>query len=526
MPKATWPHNEAKRLRSIALKTDQPIVFETGYGPSGLPHIGTFAEVARTQFVIKALRHSVPDAKIRLIAFSDDMDGLRSVPENLPNHAMLQDHLGMPLSAIPDPFAEQASFAGYMNGQLQHFLDSYGFTYEFFSSTKCYQGGVFDAGLKKVMDSYDAIRDMFVATISPEKRAHWSPFFPICDACGKIYSTRVVNIDKDRYELTYHCDQPGNGFTPCGHSQTTSILGGHVKVGWKIDWALRWLTFGVNYEMYGKDLINSATMASKICAVLGGKPPLLYKYELFLDEKGAKISKKIGNGISMDQWSNYSPIGGLVNFLVANPNKARQMGMPILPKIVDEYIQVLRNEDANNTSASLWFSDSITRGHDASCLETNEINYTLLTNVARNLGIHDAALLYEYAVKYEPSLTKNETFFRTLCEKVVAYVSDYEEQHGNDNIEIDLAYAAHLPELIDVIATEKNFNSLSGEEIQNLMFIIPKKHDLNQGDWFKFLYGILLAKEKGPRLGPFLAILGQEKVLSMLKQAEAIHCIK
>ncbi|MCK5717645.1 MAG: lysine--tRNA ligase [Thiomargarita sp.] len=507
MSKVTWPHQEAKRLRSLV--SEQPMIFETGYGPSGLPHIGTFAEVARTTFVMKAFKEAFPDAKVRLIAFSDDMDGLRSLPENIPNHDKLRPFLGMPLSSIPDPFGQSASFADYMNGQLKLFLDSYGFEYEFHSSTQSYQSGIFDNGLKRVMDHYTQIRKIFVSTISKDKREAWSPFFPICAACGKIYTTRVVDIDPENYTLTYHCDQNAAAFKACGHQGTTPITGGKVKVGWKIDWALRWYTFGVNYEMYGKDLISSANMASKICAILGGKPPVLYKYELFLDENGAKISKKIGNGISMEQWVKYSPLGGILNFLLANPNKARQMGLPILPKIVDEYIDNRHKESAENPQSHCWFIE-------ASHLEKSDLSYNVLSNVAQNLSLRDASLLYKYALRYDPSIAHNAQFFQTLCDKVIAYVQDYEAQLPKEALVIDTSYTQYMPELIQIITETENFNDLEGEKIQALLFLIPKKYELNQREWFKFLYSVLLNKEKGPRLGPFLGILGKDVVLSML----------
>ncbi|MCK5719599.1 MAG: lysine--tRNA ligase [Thiomargarita sp.] len=519
MPKVNWPHQEAKRLQKIISNSDKPIIFETGYGPSGLPHIGTFAEVARTTFVMQALKHISPNTKVRLIAFSDDMDGLRSLPENVPNHDQLRPFLGKPLSSIPDPFGKSVSFAHYMNEQLQHFLDSFGFEYEFFSSTQCYQNGTFDQGLKKIMDNYNKIRTLFIATISKEKRENWSPFFPICESCGKIYTTRILNVNNDDYTVTYCCDQANDNLVPCGHKNTISILGGRVKTGWKIDWALRWATFGVNYEMYGKDLISSANMASKICTILGAKPPTLYKYELFLDENGAKISKKIGNGISMQQWIKYSPLGGLLNFLLANPNKAKQMGMPLLPKIVDDYIKVLGTEGLDNVNFSRWFVDSVQHRHDATGLENNELSYSLLVNVAQNMGLHDSQLLYQYAKKYDSNVGQNENFFRLLCEKVINYLQDYELKKEIAEVVIDSEYLPYLPELVSIIQNSDQFDTLSGEEIQALLFLIPKKHDLNQPKWFKLLYSILLRKEKGPRLGPFLSMLGKEKVLSMLKTA-------
>jgi lysyl-tRNA synthetase class 1 len=238
-----------------------------------------------------------------------------------------------------------------------------------------------------------------------------------------------------------------------------------------------------------------------------------------LDEKGAKISKKIGNGISMDQWVKYSPLGALLNFLLANPNKARQMGLPILPKIVDEYIEVLRKENTDNPNFHSWFIDSVQHRHDASSLENNELSYNLLTNVAQNLGLRDASLLYKYALKYDPTVAQNERFFSTLCEKVIAYVQDYEARAPKDALVIDWSYGQYLPALIEIVEQTEDFENLHGKELQALVFIIPKKYDLSQPEWFKFLYSVLLGKEKGPRLGPFLGILGKELVLSMLNRA-------
>lgn len=410
MPTISWPHEEAARLLRQTSEKAGAILFETGYGPSGMPHIGTFAEVARTNFVIRALKHISPEVETQLITFSDDMDGLRSIPENIPNKSMLQPFLGMPLSSIPDPFGIADSYAGYMNAKLQQFLDSFGFEYSFRSSTENYRTGVFNPGLRRIMENYDAIRNAFVATIAPEKRSSWSPFFPICGKCGRIYTTRVTDVREQDYTVSYACDTDHTAYASCGHVGHTSILDGNVKLGWKVDWALRWLTFGIDYEMYGKDLIDSAAMATQICDILGIRPPLLYKYELFLDENGAKVSKKIGNGITMDEWMSYSPLGALLLFLLADPNKARRMGLPILPKIVDDYVTALRKNNDLAPLSEMWYIDHILHRQDARDLEGSDITYTLLTNVATNLGVHDAELLYSYVKKYEPSASVNATF--------------------------------------------------------------------------------------------------------------------
>ncbi|MCP5424350.1 MAG: lysine--tRNA ligase [Gammaproteobacteria bacterium] len=521
MAKLTWPHHEAQRLFKQVGGTKESVIFETGYGPSGLPHIGTFAEVARTTFVINAFKRAYPDVATRLIVFSDDLDGLRSLPDNVPNHDLLRPHLGEPLSSIPDPFGQEASFSAFMNRQLQNFLDYYGFTYEFYSSTLTYRSGRFDEGLRRIMDCYEPIRDLFTATISPDKRQEWSPFFPICAACGKIYTTRVTAIDKLNYTLSYRCDQSDGKYQPCGHVATTPITGGAVKVGWKVDWALRWFVLGVDYEMYGKDLIDSYAMSQKICALLGGKPPAGYKYELFLDENGAKISKKIGNGISMEQWQAYAPLGALLHFLLANPNKARQMGMPILPKIVDDYLKALRTEARDDEYGTLWFIDQLQHHHDASGLRNSEIGYALLVNVAENLGLHEGAVLFEYASRHDPSVLENEPFFRELCVKVVAYVQDYQAKLPQQSLDIDIRYAPYLRDLRQAVQALTDRGEFEANNLQNAVFTVSRCYGLVQSEWFKFLYQALIGKDKGSRMGTFLAVLGAERVLAMLDGAIA-----
>jgi lysyl-tRNA synthetase class 1 len=515
MAKVTWAKQEAERL--LKLKKDGPLVFETGYGPSGLPHIGTFAEVARTSFVIQALKELKPDIEVQLIVFSDDMDGLRNLPENVPNHDLLRPHLGSPLSSIPDPFEEQASYSGYMNNKLQLFLDSFGFDYEFRSSSEMYKGGVFDDALKKVLDNYDKIRSLFTQTISEDKRAAWSPFFPICENCGKIYTTRVTDIDKANHEISYACDQDGALYKSCGHESKTSITGGNVKVGWKVDWALRWYTFGVNYEMYGKDLMESATMSGKICRVLGGTAPLPYKYELFLDENGAKISKKIGNGVSMDQWMNYAPFGALLNFLLGNPNKAKKMGLPILPRLVDEFLQSVRTDDVTNSATSLWFVQKNQKNQDLKPL-VSDVGYSLLLNVAESIGIQDGELLYNYAVSYDEKVSEDKEFYQTLCGNVVAFVKGYQATLEKPEIEVNEAHLPLLKTIHDYVSSWEG-TTVDGGVAQTYLFSIAKENEINQREWFGFLYATLLGKVAGPKIGPFLAMIGKEQALDLLGKA-------
>lgn len=520
MSKIRWPHQEAKKLESRTRNHDAPVVFETGYGPSGLPHIGTFAEVARTVYVMNAFASKNPDRKLKLIVFSDDMDGLRSIPENVPNHELLKAHLGSPLSKVPDPFGVEKSYSMNMNDRLCQFLDHYGFDYEFRSSTDCYNTGIFNDGLKRVMANYESIRSLFVNTIAEDKRDAWSPFFPICEICGKIYTTRVVSIYPDTDELSYSCDLDNDAYKACGHTNRLSILDGRVKVGWKIDWALRWFTFKVNYEMHGKDLMDSAALSSKICKILSGRPPLTYKYELFLDENGAKISKKIGNGVSMEQWQAYAPVGALLLFLLENPNKARKMGLPILPRLVDNYLVALHDTSIKEPDSPLWFVDKLLHHHDASLQESSDIQYSLLVNVAETLGHGGAELLYEFAKRYDLSVAENEQFFRELCGHVIAYVEGV-KVHNVDPVvsKPDVSLFPYLIELRQSIGQLNTQGEFSHEALQNAVFKVAKNHNLDFKEWFHFLYLSLLQKEQGPRLGSFFAMLGFDKVDQIFDQA-------
>ena len=518
MAQVAWPKDEAQKILQHHSDPSQPILFETGFGPSGLPHIGTFAEVVRTLFVISAVKELTPEREVKLFVFCDDLDGLRSLPENVPNHDVLRPHLGKPLSAIPDPFEEADSFSGYMNGKLREFLDQYGFEYEYKSSTQCYQSGQFDQGLKAVMDNYDKVRDLFIKTISEEKRDSWSPFFSICESCGKIYTTRVLGLDRASYEVEYVCDKSEAAYTSCGHQGKQSIFGGRAKVGWKVDWALRWFVFGVDYEMYGKDLMESATLSGKICRALGGKAPVPYKYELFLDENGAKISKKIGNGISMDQWARYAPLGALLNFLLGNPNKAKKMGLPLLPKLVDEYLQMARSTGSTEVFSAPWF---LAKAQHQPLSEqpsvSSELTFALLFNLAEALSIHDPALLFDYARQYDAKVVEQEAFFLELCGRICLLAQEKAEE-GTEIVEPDPSFLPLL-EKLEAHLSGLGDQTFAGDEMQTYLFSLAKEVDRNPRDWFGFLYASLLGKAQGPKIGPFFAIMGAKRALGMVKTA-------
>jgi len=516
MAEIAWPRLEAQKIIKHHGDSAAPILFETGFGPSGLPHIGTFAEVVRTLFVMAAVKEEAPEIQTKLYVFCDDLDGLRALPENVPNHDLLRPHLGKPLSAIPDPFEEADSFSGYMNGKLREFLDAYGFKYEYKSSTACYQAGEFDGGLKAVMENYDQVRNLFIKTIREDKREGWSPFFPICENCGKIYTTRVTQVDREACEIEYSCDHSQSEYTSCGHQGKQSIFGGRVKVGWKVDWALRWFVFGVDYEMYGKDLMESATLSGKICRALGGKAPVPYKYELFLDEQGAKISKKIGNGISMDQWGEYAPLGALLNFLLGNPNKAKKMGLPILPKLVDEYLQTMRGEGSASVFSAPWFLAKVQHQElSESPGISSTLTYALMYNLAEALSIDDPAILFDYASQYDAKVADQADFFHDLCERICRLASQTADSNPVTATP-DLDFVP-LMKRLESYLTDQGEQPMNGDEVQTYLFSLAKESDKNPREWFGFLYLTLLGKTQGPKIGPFFGMMGPKRALEMVK---------
>ena len=514
-----WPYVEAQRIADRAARLGKDnITAQTGYGPSGLPHIGTFGEVARTSFVLQALAVTAPQLKSHIISFSDDMDGLREAPKNIPNREMVTQHLGKPLTSVPDPYGEEPSFAHNMNRKLREFLDSFGFTYEFASSTEKYRAGAFNEGLKRIMGKYEKIKEMFVHTIGEEKREGWSPFFPICKGCGRIYTTQVTGYSAENNSVSYECRLDGEGkYKPCGHKGEASVLDGNCKVGWKVDWALRWAALGVDYEMHGEDLLDSARLSAKIVREIGGKPPELFKYELFLDETGRKISKKIGNGISIEQWLRYAPVDSLLFFMYQKPQQTKKMGLPILPKIVDGYLEMMAGYEGEDHDTPAFFVNRLAKGAHAGAQQgENIVNYSLIDNLASALNVTDKAVVREYLVKYQPAVAKNLPYFDELIEDVITYYTEFhlaQKTRVEPGHTLDEAVRAFMEALVSL----KNAGGVTAEAAQNASFQAAKERGVNMKEWFITLYRILIGQDSGPKIGSFVTLIGVERAVEQLK---------
>ncbi len=507
----SWWKKEAALLESRVKKGKSPILLETGYGPSGLPHLGTFAEVARTSFVRWAFQQMHPEIETRLIAFSDDMDGLRSVPENLPNKEMLTEHLGKPLSRIPDPFGEAESFSAHMIGKLKSFLEDFGFECEFLSSSECYESGQFDEGLLDLLRHDEQIKSIVLPTLKPETRKTWSPFLPICEECGR-YTTRVTEIFAEEGELSYSCDQIFGGAKGCGHESRVAVTGGKVKVGWKIDWALRWMMLGIDYEMFGKDLIESADISRKICRALKRPAPVGNFYELFLDEEGRKISKKIGNGISMDDWRSFAPDDAILHFLTKPPRKARRIGPEMVGRNTDELFRLFKDNETHKELIDMLQSTApaIQRPHGWSW--ESDIDFSLLVGLVGALGVESPEAVMSF-LRGNDALTlteKDEAFTEQLVKFALMY---HQKVMDAKRISVDVEALSDVEKkaLKTLQSQLQSADFTDAQGLQSLTYSIGKENEMELRPWFSLLYTTLTGNATGPRLGTLLQMLGQQK---------------
>ena len=510
-----WPFKEAEKLRKrFPEPPDVPIRFETGFGPSGLPHIGTFAEVARTTWVRHAFE-ALTGWPTQLIAFSDDMDGLRKVPLNMPRKDMLKENLGKPLCHISDPFGECESYSGYMNKRLNEFLDRYQFEYTFQSSREAYKRGDFNKGLSVILQRVDEIKALILPTMSEAKRADWSPFFPICEKCGRIYSNRVTAYHPSDETIDYICDQEDGGVTSCGHKGSTSIHDGRVKVGWKTDWSLRWYSYDIAYEMYGKDLIESAKLSGKIVRLMGKQPPSGLFYELFLDEKGRKISKSVGKGLTIDSWIDYAPLESLLYYIFQNPKQAKRLYWGIVPKSVDDYLTGLNSyekiEPEKCPDSAVWHL--FDKGMNVPRYGTS-INFSLVNNLISAVGADDFDLIFQYLKRYDPSMENYTPIIKDLVGKAMNYYRDfilpnkqYRKPTANEK--------EMLKNLRDGL---EKYNGDDEQELQSIPFDTARVCGEEPKTFFKLFYEVVFGQERGPRFGTFVRLVGKDNALALLDE--------
>jgi lysyl-tRNA synthetase class 1 len=502
MAAKAWPFEEARKLIDRIGKPGWhggEVIFETGYGPSGMPHIGTFGEVARTSMVRHAFE-VLTGARTRLICFSDDMDALRKVPDNVPNRDMLAQHIGKPLSSIPDPFTnEYPSFAAHNNSRLMRFLDEFGFEYEFMSATECYRSGVLDATLLKMLAVYDKVMDIILPTLGPERRKTYSPFLPVCQRTGQVLQVPMIARDVEAGTVTYVDPETGD-------EVETPVTGGRVKCQWKADWAMRWTALGVDYEMAGKDLIDSVTLSSKICRALGGTPPEGFNYELFLDEKGEKISKSKGNGLSMEDWLTYAPPESLSLFMYQKPKTAKRLHFDVIPKTVDEYFTFLGSYHGESAEARLTNPAWHIHGGEPP-KEEAPVSFNLLLNLVSASNAEDKAVLWGFIRRYAPSVSpETHPALDELAHHAIAYFHDFVKPAKRYRPPTDQERAA-------IAALYERFGELpagaSGEDIQAVVYEVGKAHEFEPlRAWFQALYEVLLGQSQGPRFGSFVELYG------------------
>ncbi len=505
----SWAFVEAKKLADRYAKEAPEkgyVLFETGYGPSGLPHLGTFGEVARTSWVQHAFS-LLSDIPTKLIAFSDDMDGLRKVPDNVPNKELLEENLEKPLTQVPDPFGTHDSFGAHNNGRLIAFLDQFGFEYEFRSSTDCYKSGKFDETLKLVLQKYDEVINVILPTLGPERRATYSPFLPICPRTGKVLQVPIIERDLEAATVSYKDPETEE-------TVTVPITGGHCKLQWKVDWAMRWHALDVDYEMAGKDLIDSVTLSSKIVRILGKRPPEGFNYELFLDQDGKKISKSKGNGITIEEWLTYASPESLSLYMYQNPKKAKRLHFDVIPKAVDEYFTF--SEKYKDQEAKQQFANPVWHIHNGNPpLETMPISFGMLLNLAAVVNADDASVLWGFITRYADGATpENNPALAKLVGYAVSYYKDFVKPSKQYRLPNDQETAA-MKQLVDGL---KNLeDGTDGSEIQTLVFQCGKDHEFeNLRGWFQALYETLLGQSQGPRMGSFISLYGVKETIDLI----------
>ena len=506
---SAWPFVEAKKLlreRKSFIEKKGKIILQTGYGPSGLPHIGTFGEVARTSMIVNALKY-LTDLPSEIITFSDDMDGLRKVPENVPNKELLGKNLHKPLTEVPDPFEKYNSFGEHNNEMLKKFLDNFNFSYKFKSSTKLYKSGFFNSSLQIILENYDGIMNIILPTLGKERQKTYSPFLPICPETGYVLEIPVKEIDIKKSKIIFDNN---------GKKLEKSVLDGNCKLQWKVDWAMRWYALDVDFEMYGKDLIESAILSTKIIKTIGKTNPSGFAYELFLDEKGEKISKSKGNGITIDQWLEYASPESLSLYMYQNPKRAKKLYNEIVSRAVDEYMDLIEKAKIQNELQLIM--NPVWHVHNSKIPKENMImSFSMLLNLVETSNADSKSLLWKFVKKYKTNINeKDHPIFNNLVGYAIKYFNDVikaKKKYKTPNQDETKA----LKSLVKTLDTCND--KMSPEDIQTLIYSTGKENGYSENlrDWFKLIYEVVFGDENGPRMGFFISFFGVNETKELIK---------
>ena len=505
-----WPFAEAKKIlkdRKSSIEKKGKIILQTGYGPSGLPHIGTFGEVARTSMIVNAL-NQISNIPKEIITFSDDMDGLRKIPDNVPNQEMLKDNLHKPLTVVPDPFGKYKSFAEHNNEMLKNFLDAFNFNYTFKSSTNLYKSGFFNETLKLILKNYKGIMEIIIPTLGKERQKTYSPFLPICPETNQVLEISVIEIDEKNSKIV---------FNNKGQKLESSILDGNCKLQWKVDWAMRWYALDIDFEMYGKDLIESAILSTKIIKLLGRANPCGFAYELFLDEKGEKISKSKGNGITIDQWLKYASPESLSLFMYQNPKRAKKLYKEIIPKSVDEYLDFI--EKGKTQSDLQLLMNPAWHVHNSNIPKEKYImSFSMLLNLVEASNASKKDLLWRFVKKYKKNISeKDQSIFDHLIGYAIKYYNDvikknkkYKKPNHNEKMALE--------SLVKILG--ECTEDMEPEDIQTKIYTVGKENGYKENlrDWFKLIYEVIFGDENGPRMGFFISFFGVNETKELIKE--------
>jgi len=507
---SSWPFVEARKLvkeRQKIFEKKGKITLQTGYGPSGLPHIGTFAEVARTTMMVNAIKQII-DIPTEIITFSDDMDGLRKVPDNIPNKEILEKNLHKPLTSVPDPFNKFKSFGEHNNEMLKSFLNKFKFNYIFKSSTDTYKKGFFNDTLLLILEKYEQITEIILPTLGKERQKTYSPFLPICPETGQVLEASVLEIKKKEGKIVYK-----NG----DKKIETEVINGKCKLQWKVDWAMRWYTFNIDYEMYGKDLIESAILSGKICKALGKKSPNGFAYEMFLDEKGEKISKSKGNGITIEQWLNYASPESLSLYMYQNPKRAKKLYADVVPKAVDEYLSCIDKFDQQDAKERLL--NPVWHVHNGNPPKEKSIMpFSVLLNLVGTSNATDKEVLWKFIKKYKKDIKVSD---HPILDSLVEYALRYFEDIVKPNKKYRKPSTKEKKALQDLVKRLKECKEqMNPEAIQTIVYSVGKDngYEENLREWFKAIYEIIFGDQDGPRMGFFISFFGIKESIELINK--------